>query len=133
MNWTAFATQGHHLFAAFDLVNQAVMGQCKDDGATWQLLESLPGAFVYDLAMSGSDLYAARADGLWRRSTGTLSVPEPWRLGRAPDGGWDERGRATSARSVNDPPAASTSIPSQRMKPIACAPPMARTTIGSPP
>jgi photosystem II stability/assembly factor-like uncharacterized protein len=75
VNWTAFATQGHHLFAAFDLANQVVMGQCDDDGATWQLLESLPGAFVFDLAMSGNDLYAARADGLWRRSGATLSVP----------------------------------------------------------
>lgn len=75
VNWTAFATQGHHLFAAFDLANQVVMGQSEDDGATWQMLETFPGAFVFDLAMSGNVLYAARADGLWRRSAATLSVP----------------------------------------------------------
>jgi hypothetical protein len=76
--WTAFATQEHHLIAAFDLVNRAVIGQSEDDGASWQLQESLPGAFVYDLAMSGDVLYAAQGDGLWRRAgaSGTLSVAD---------------------------------------------------------
>jgi hypothetical protein len=80
VNWTALATQEHRLFAAFDLANEVVMGQCDDDGASWQLFASFPGAFVFDLAMIGSDLYAARADGLWRSSTATLSVP----IDRAP-------------------------------------------------
>ena len=72
---SAFAARGRRLFAAFDIVTGAVIEQSADDGATWQELERLPGVFVFKLAMSGSDLYAGRADGLWRRSTATLSVP----------------------------------------------------------
>jgi len=72
---SAFATRGRHLFAAFVIVNAVVIEHSGDDGVTWQFLESLPGAFVYRLAMSGSDLYAGRADGLWRRSTATVSAP----------------------------------------------------------
>jgi hypothetical protein len=73
---TSFATLGHQLFAAFDIIpNVAVMEQSSDDGATWQLMESLPGVFVFELAEVGGDLYAARADGLWRRSTATTAVP----------------------------------------------------------
>jgi hypothetical protein len=75
LNSSAFATRGRQLFAAFDIVNFAVIEHSLDDGATWQELESLPAVFVFKLAMSGTDLYAARADGLWRRSTATVSVP----------------------------------------------------------
>ena len=78
LNHTAFVTRGHHLFAAFGVVNGgniAVVEQSDDDGATWDLMEVLPGVFVYKMAISGTDLYAGRADGLWRRSTATVSVP----------------------------------------------------------
>ena len=72
----ALVTRGHRLFAAFDVPNNAVIEQSGDDGATWQVLDVLPNVFVYKLAMHGTDLYAGRTDGLWRRSTATVSVQE---------------------------------------------------------
>jgi hypothetical protein len=75
MNHTALAIRGHRLFGAFDIVNNAVIEHSGDDGATWQVLDVLPNVFVYKMAMSGTDLYAGRLDGLWRRSTATVSVP----------------------------------------------------------
>ncbi len=78
----AFATRGHRLFAAFDTPLAAVIEHSGDDGATWEPLESLPLVFVYKLAMSGDELYAGRADGLWRRSTATVSVPGGGERGR---------------------------------------------------
>ena len=73
--FTSFATAGRQIFVAFDIVNAAVIAHSDDDAVTWQLMEVLPGAFVYRLARSGSDLYAARADGLWRRPSASLAVP----------------------------------------------------------
>jgi len=67
ISWTAFATQGGHLFGAFDVPNFAVVAQSSDDGATWEEFEVFPGAFVFQMAISGSGLFAARNDGLWRR------------------------------------------------------------------
>jgi hypothetical protein len=75
--WTTLATQGRHIFGAFDLsiVQVSVMLESDDDGATWQNEEDFPGIFIKDLAVSGANLYAARGDGLWRRPTGIVSVP----------------------------------------------------------
>jgi hypothetical protein len=72
---TAFARRGRHLFAAFIRPREAHIVHSDDDGATWQELEQLPHVFVFRLAMAGDELYAARADGLWRRSTAMVSVP----------------------------------------------------------
>jgi hypothetical protein len=78
--WTAFATQGSHLFAAFDVVNagvnNAVIMQSDDDGATWQQLDLLPNVFVFKLALTGGQIFAGQADGLWVRPapTATTSV-----------------------------------------------------------
>lgn len=77
LNHSWFATREGRLFAAFDIPTAAVIETSGDDGATWQEMETLPGVFVYKLVMVGSNLYAARADGLWRRSTAPLSVPGP--------------------------------------------------------
>jgi photosystem II stability/assembly factor-like uncharacterized protein len=79
LNHSSFATRGRTLFASFDVViantgNVAVIEMSQDDGASWDVLESFPG-FVYRLAMSGNTLFAGRTDGLWRRSTDTVSVP----------------------------------------------------------
>jgi hypothetical protein len=74
LDWVTFATQGHHLFAAFNVPLAAVMEESDDDGATWQDEEVLASVFVKQLAVSGNDLYAARGDGLWRRPAGTTSV-----------------------------------------------------------
>jgi photosystem II stability/assembly factor-like uncharacterized protein len=75
--WTALTTQGHHLFAAFDTPLAAVLAESVDDGASWQIVETQPNVFVQKLAISGGSLYAARADGLWRRPfTVTGVVPD---------------------------------------------------------
>jgi hypothetical protein len=66
VSWTAFATQGGHLFGAFDVPNFAVGAESSDNGATWTDLDVLPGVFVFQMAISGSGLFAARNDGLWR-------------------------------------------------------------------
>lgn len=81
LNWTAFATQGGRLFAAFDTPLAAVMEESDDDGATWQNVETQPGVFVQKLAISGNALYAARGDGLWRRLLEVSSVPIDGRPG----------------------------------------------------
>lgn len=77
--WITFATQGRHLFAAFDVTTggilAAVVEESDDDGATWQNAEVFPNVFIKDLAVSGSTLYAARGDGLWRRPAPIVAVP----------------------------------------------------------
>jgi hypothetical protein len=71
ISYTSFATRGQQLFAAFNVPNAAVMEQSSDDGATWHQMERLANVAVFELVAVGDDLYAARADGLWRRSTTT--------------------------------------------------------------
>jgi len=71
----AFATRGRQLFAAFGTGPTTFIERSDDDGATWELLDQQDFTFVYHLATVGTQLYAARADGLWRRSTVTVSVP----------------------------------------------------------
>jgi len=53
-----------------------VIEQSGDDGLTWDELDVLPGVIVIRMATHGTDLYAGRGDGLWVRSTATVSVPE---------------------------------------------------------
>ena len=72
--WTALTTLGRHLFAAFDTPLAAVMAESVDDGATWQIVETQGNVFVQKLAISGGSLYAARADGLWRRPLDVTGV-----------------------------------------------------------
>jgi hypothetical protein len=69
------ATRGHRLFGAFNRDNDVVIEHSGDDGATWEMLDVLPQALVFQMATVGTDLYAGRADGLWRRSIATVSVP----------------------------------------------------------
>jgi hypothetical protein len=71
----AFATEGHRVFGGFSIPNAAIMEFSDDDGANWQLLESLLHAFVFRLAVVGNTLYAGRGDGLWVRSIGNVSAP----------------------------------------------------------
>src|SRR5262249_47869148 len=56
-----------------------------DGGNTWELFESFPGTPVIHIATHGDVLYAARADGLWRRSLASVSAPpqQPTALGFA--------------------------------------------------
>jgi hypothetical protein len=75
---STFAVRDQLLFAAFDIVsdvNLVVIEHSEDDGATWHVLDVLLNEFAFKLAFSGTTLYAAQADGLWRRETSTVSVP----------------------------------------------------------
>ena len=72
----SFALRGLDLFASLGSGSGSLMVVSRDDGVTWQELETLPFTFTYELAISGSDLYAGRLDGLWRRSIANVSAPE---------------------------------------------------------
>ena len=76
INQAWFAVRGGVLFAAFDLVDVAVIEESDDGGATWTILDILPGVFVFEMASSGGQIYAAQADGLWRRDAPVASVPD---------------------------------------------------------
>jgi len=78
--WTALANRGRHLFAAIDIqsfVVAAFIEESEDDGASWELAETLPDVFVQEMGVSGAFLYAARSDGLFRRAVDQASVPPP--------------------------------------------------------
>lgn len=75
VNHAWFAAHEGVLFGAFDLTNVAVIEQSDDGGATWGILDILPGEFVLQMASLGNELYAAQGDGLWRRDNPTTSVP----------------------------------------------------------
>lgn len=50
----------------------------RDDGVTWQVLDRQPATFTYAIEAVGDQLYAARVDGLWRRSITTITeAPDP--------------------------------------------------------
>lgn len=67
---SALALRCSTVFAAFDEPSGAFIALSPDDGASWHFLEEQPGVFVFAMAAHDDDLYAARADGLWRLSTG---------------------------------------------------------------
>ncbi len=67
-----YASFGTSLFANIEYSN--------DNGATWQVLDTLGGTFTFGLAIHDTTLYAARLDGLWRRSIATVAA-QPTSLG----------------------------------------------------
>ena len=69
------ATRGHDVFGAFNRTLDAVIAHSGDDGVSWEGMDDLPGVLVFQMATVGTDLYAARNDGLFLRSTATVSVP----------------------------------------------------------
>jgi hypothetical protein len=69
----SFAQHGHDLFANFGAFASRIC-MSTDDGITWRTIETLP-VPVPSLAILGDTLYAARTDGLWRRSIAGLSEP----------------------------------------------------------
>ena len=88
--WTYFDFGLHPtLFASFALFGGIVLTHfangegtgieySADDGVTWQVLDSQPATFTYQIAILGDQLYAGRVDGLWRRSVATLTgAPAP--------------------------------------------------------
>lgn len=75
--FVGFATFGNDLFASFGAGGGTLIARSRDDGVTWQGVDSLFNVFVYKIARQGTALYAGRVDGLWRRSlAGIDSVPE---------------------------------------------------------
>jgi len=71
---TAFAQVGSTLFGAFDVLTDILFVESPDAGTTWTFDEQVNDAFAYQLASHGSDLYAARTDGLFVRTVVTASV-----------------------------------------------------------
>lgn len=74
LDFETLTTLGHRVFGAFNRVNDAVIAHSDDDGLTWTALDDLPGVLVFRMATVGTDLFAGRNDGLFRRSTATASV-----------------------------------------------------------
>ncbi len=70
------AQHDHELFAAFGIGLTSVLEISADDGATWQEFETQTNTGAYRLAVVGSELYAGRIDGLWRRSIANVAVPD---------------------------------------------------------
>ena len=112
LNWVAFASLGSRFFGAFVGFTFAVVEESDDGGATWQNEEDFPGVFIRDLAVSGSTLYAARGDGLWRRSAGAVSAggPAPSRLSFAVAGSQPFGDRAHLRFELAEPGSASIEI-----------------------
>ena len=74
----SFALRGPDLFGSF-LSASSTIATSHDDGATWQVLDTLPGILTIEIATVGNTLYAARADGLWRRPIPPTAVaPLTW-------------------------------------------------------
>jgi len=76
--WSVFAQRGATTFAAFDSVNFILFAESHDAGTSWTIQERVVQSFAYQLAVHGSELYAARSDGLWVRQLGVTAV-EPGR------------------------------------------------------
>lgn len=74
-----FAVRQPIVFASFGTSLFANIEYSHDNGATWQVLDTLPATFIFGLATHDVTLYAARLDGLWRRSIATVAVqPTTW-------------------------------------------------------
>jgi hypothetical protein len=74
-----FALRAPRVFASFGTSTFAAIEYSDDNGATWQPLDTLPSTFIFGLAVNGNTLYAARGDGLWRRSLATVATkPATW-------------------------------------------------------
>jgi len=73
--WATFVQSGTTILAAFDFLPGSLIVKSEDGGDNWTLLEAQPGVFVYQLALRGTQLYAARNDGLWIRGVPPLSAP----------------------------------------------------------
>jgi hypothetical protein len=73
--FVGFAMRGHDLFTSLGAGGGTLIALSRDDGVTWNGLDSLFNAFVYKLARVGDSLYAGRVDGLWRRSIANIALP----------------------------------------------------------
>jgi hypothetical protein len=75
----SFAERAPNLLVAFTTAIATTIEFSPNNGLTFQVLETLPAAFVFKMAVHGDTLYAARTDGLWRRSIATVPTqPVTW-------------------------------------------------------
>jgi len=74
--FSSFTQRGNVLFTSFANGQGTGIESSTDDGVSWNVLDSQPGIFTYALAISGSNMYAGRVDGLWRRPIETVAVPD---------------------------------------------------------
>jgi hypothetical protein len=70
----SFALQGSEVLASFSGGGTAIMTS-RDAGATWQVLDTLPGVATSSIATASNTLYAGRLNGLWQRPLSAVSVP----------------------------------------------------------
>jgi photosystem II stability/assembly factor-like uncharacterized protein len=75
IDWTSLAAVGTQLFAGFDFAPGAIVATSSDGGATWTDPEFFANAFIQTLGVAGDELFAARTDGLWRRTPAATAVP----------------------------------------------------------
>lgn len=75
--FSSFTQRGNVLFTSFANGQGTGIESSTDDGVSWHVFDSQPGIFTYALAISGSNMYAGRVDGLWRQSIETVAVPDP--------------------------------------------------------
>jgi hypothetical protein len=75
--FVGFAMFGNDLFTSLGAGGGTLIAMSRDDGVTWQGLDSLFSVFTYKIARQDTTLYAGRVDGLWRRSLADIdSVPK---------------------------------------------------------
>ena len=76
--FTSFALSHGIVFTHFANNQGTGIEYSTDDGVTWQVLDRQPGTFTYAIETVGAQLYAARVDGLWRRSIASIiGGPDP--------------------------------------------------------
>lgn len=76
---TPLALHGPIVIGLFLGQSGSMLEYSVDDGIVWKVLDIQPGVITLDLAVSGNNAYAGRADGLWHRSIEVLAAPGPTR------------------------------------------------------
>lgn len=72
--FTSFALRAGVVFTHFANGEGTGIEYSRDDGVTWHVLEAQPATYTYAIATAGKMLYAARVDGLWRRSIDSITA-----------------------------------------------------------
>jgi len=76
--FSGVAMHGGDVFVSLGTGGGSLIARSRDDGLTWQNMDTMVQVFVYDIAIHGMTLYAGRVDGLWRRSIlEMVSLPAP--------------------------------------------------------
>lgn len=74
---SVIAAAGQTLFVGINFsLNRLHLYRSQDLGQTWQLAGEFINGYLYDLEVSGANLYAARIDGLWFAPLTTVAVED---------------------------------------------------------